>query len=141
MQKNNWMYNNQEFTTADIGDYVGFVYIINNITKGKFYIGKKNFYKVVKLKPLKGKTRNRLKKSYTNWEVYTGSSNELNNDILAGDQITKTIIKLCTSKASMTYYELKHQMAMDAMFRDDCYNGIINVRLSSVCKDAILRDS
>ena len=141
MQVSNWTYNSKVFCETDIGDYVGFVYIIRNVTKDKFYIGKKNFHKVVKLKPLKGKTRKRHKKSFTDWEKYTGSSLDLNTDILNGDIITREIIKLCSSKASMTYYELKYQMERDALFRDDYYNGIINVRLSSVCKDAILRDS
>lgn len=141
MQPSNWVFQGKSFTEADIGDYIGFVYIIHNKTKNKFYIGKKNFYKVVKLKPLKGKTRKRLKKSFTDWEKYTGSSLELNTDILGGDVIEKTIIKLCTSKASMTYYELKYQMEQDALFREDYYNGIINVRLSSSCCSAIKRDS
>lgn len=141
MLKGNWIFDNKEFSEADIRDYVGFVYIIHNKTKNKFYIGKKNFYKVVKLNPLKGKTRKRLKKSYTDWQKYTGSSLDLNSDILAGDVIEKTILKLCTSKASMTYYELKYQMEADALFRSDYYNGIINVRLSSSCCNAIMKDS
>ena len=52
--KNEWTYNGQRFTTADIGDWYGFVYRITNLTNGMDYIGRKYFKTVRKLNPLKG---------------------------------------------------------------------------------------
>lgn len=116
------------------------MYVITNITNGKKYIGKKEFYKTVKKPPLKGKKLKRKVKTFSDWKTYTGSSNKLNEDIANGDIIRKEIIKLTTSKSSATYFELKHQMESDALFRDDYYNQIINIRLSSVCINNILKD-
>jgi hypothetical protein len=116
------------------------VYIITNLTNGKKYIGKKEFYKTIKKPPLKGKKQKRKITSYSDWKTYTGSSNKLNEDIANGDIIQKEIIKLTTSKSSATYFELKNQMEHDALFREDFYNQIINIRLSSVCIANILKD-
>lgn len=117
------------------------MYLITNITNGKKYIGKKEFYKTIKRPPLKGKKKKRVSVVFTDWKTYTGSSNKLNEDIANGDIIRKDILKLVTSKSSGTYYELKHQMKSDALFRDDYYNQIINIRLSSVCIANILKDA
>lgn len=38
-----WIYNGKEFVDDDIGDYVGFVYIITNYISGKQYVGQKLF--------------------------------------------------------------------------------------------------
>lgn len=136
-----WTFENKEFKETDIGNYIGFVYIIHNITKDKFYIGKKNFFKIIKRKPLKNKKRGRSDKVFSDWENYCGSSKELTEDIENGDVLNKTILKLCTSKASMTYYELKYQLEHDALFKDNYYNGIINVRLSKICSKNIQKDA
>lgn len=117
------------------------MYIITNLTNGKKYIGKKEFYKTVKKPPLKGKKLKRKVTTFSDWRTYTGSSNKLNEDIANGDVIHKEIIKLTTSKSSATYFELKTQMAHDALFRDDYYNQILNIRLSSVCIANILKDT
>ena len=41
---NTWKYKGNAFTSEDIGDYVGFVYIVTDNRNGMKYIGKKNFY-------------------------------------------------------------------------------------------------
>jgi hypothetical protein len=135
-----WVFNDVEFTESDIQHYTGFVYLITNLTNGKKYIGKKEFYKTIKRPPLKGKKLKRKTTVFTDWMTYTGSSNQLNQDIANGDTIRKDILKLVTSKSSATYYELKYQMQSDALFRDDYYNQIINVRINNVCVNNILKD-
>jgi len=54
-----WYYEGEEFTSEMIEDYVGFVYLITDLTNGKKYVGKKLFVSKRKLPPLKGKTRKR----------------------------------------------------------------------------------
>ena len=60
--ENPWLYEGEPFTTADIGDFFGFVYIITNRETGKKYIGRKYFWQ--KRKPRGG---GRRVTSESNW--------------------------------------------------------------------------
>lgn len=114
----------------------GFVYRIENKENGKFYIGQKKIIKVEKRPPLKGKVRKRKIVKQSDWKTYCGSSNDLKNDVKeAGkDKFKFTIIRFCDCKWEMTYWELYHQMHNHVLFREDSYNGIINVRISKFQK-------
>ena len=39
--ENPWFYNGKPFTSDDIGDHYGFVYLIENKLNGRKYIGRK----------------------------------------------------------------------------------------------------
>jgi len=129
-----WLYNNEPFT--DVGDYIGYVYLINNIINGKKYIGKKQCHSRLKRKPLKGKKRNRIDYIDSDWREYTSSSNDLNNDIkeFGKDKFIFKIIKICNSKWALAYYEIKEQIDKDVLLRDDYYNGICNCRIGKAPK-------
>lgn len=43
-------------------------------------------------------------------------------------------MKFVDTKWELSYWELKYQMDYDVMFRNDTYNGIINVRLGKFQK-------
>lgn len=115
---------------------MGFVYRIENKETGKFYIGQKKIIKVEKRPPLKGKVRKRKIVKQSDWKTYCGSSNDLKNDVKeAGeDKFKFTIIRFCDSKWECSYWELYHQMHNHVLFREDSYNGIINVRISKFQK-------
>lgn len=53
-----WLFNEGIFTSADIGDYVGFVYVLTDRVNGKKYAGKKQFFSTKTLPPWKGTSRN-----------------------------------------------------------------------------------
>lgn len=112
----------------------GFVYRIENKETGKFYIGKKQILKVEKRPPLKGKARKRKVTKESDWKQYIGSCNSLQNDIaqLGKDKFKFEIIRFCDSKWELAYWELHYQMRNHVLFREDSYNGIINVRLAKV---------
>ena len=115
----------------------GFIYeIVNSITNRK-YIGKKQCYRRIKRKPLKGKTRNRIDKGESDWKEYTSSSTELNEDIKKNgkDYFYFKIIKTCGSKWELAYEEIKEQIKNDVLLRDDYYNGLINVRIGTPPKE------
>ena len=57
------------FTSDDIGDFFGYVYLITNKSTGKKYIGRKYFMQ--KRKPKGGKRR---VTSESDWKKYYGSS-------------------------------------------------------------------
>jgi hypothetical protein len=65
-----WLRNDVEFTSDMIGDYVGFVYIITDLTNNKMYVGKKLFESKRTLPPLKGKTRKRKVTKESDWMSY-----------------------------------------------------------------------
>ena len=115
---------------------MGFVYRIENKETGKFYIGQKKIIKVEKRPPLKGKVRKRKIVKQSDWKTYCGSSNDLKNDVktLGEDKFKFTIIRFCDSKWECSYWELYHQMHNHVLFREDSYNGIINVRISKFQK-------
>lgn len=115
---------------------MGFVYRIENKENGKFYIGQKKIIKVEKRPPLKGKVRKRKIIKQSDWRTYCGSSNDLKNDIktLGEDKFKFEIIKFCDCKWLLSYWELYYQMQNHVLFREDSYNGIINVRISKFQK-------
>ena len=140
MQENIWLFKNVVVNQPP-ENYIGFVYVITNLTNGKKYIGQKQMFRTKTLPPLKGKPRKRKSVVESDWRKYSGSCKALNEDIANGDVIKKEILRFCSSKSSLTYFELKEQMKADAMFREDYYNGIINIRLSSTCNNNIMKDS
>lgn len=99
---------------------IGFIYVIVNTINHKKYIGCKQMYS--------------KSKKETSWRSYTGSSTQLNNDI---EQYNKKnfkfyIIDVAYSKSELKFKELLYQIANNVLFREDFYNGIINVRLSKI---------
>lgn len=121
-----WLYNNVEFT--DVGEYIGYVYLITNITNGRKYIGKKNFY-FTKSRIVKGK-RKRTKVE-SDWKDYFGSNKELQEDVdkLGKEFFKREILKLCKSKGEFGYYEAKYQFENNVLESDDYYNTWIMVRV------------
>lgn len=115
---------------------LGFVYKITRKSDGKFYIGQKKVTRLERKPPLKGKVRKRVVVKQTDWRTYNGSSGLLNLDIVSrgADEFTFEIIKFVDTKWELSYWELKYQMDYDVMFRNDTYNGIINVRLAKFQK-------
>jgi hypothetical protein len=130
---NPWIYNSKPFTSDDIGDSIGFVYIITDTTNGKKYVGKKLFVSKRKLPPLKGQKRRRTKVSESDWKTYYGSSEEVKllveqNGI---DKYKREILHLCNNKGVMSYLEAKEQFDRGVLLSDEYYNGIINCKIHS----------
>ena len=109
----------------------GFIYQITNLNDYKKYIGKKQVVKRIKRAPLKGKKNKRHILTESDWKTYTGSSNQLNEDIdkLGKDRFSFQILQICHSKWELSYYEAQLQFSVGVLLRDDYYNGIINCRI------------
>jgi hypothetical protein len=126
-----WTYNGKIFESDDIGEYVGFVYLITDLTNDKKYIGKKNFWSTRRLPPLKGQKRRRTKKSESDWQDYFGSNEEVKLLVEASgrSRFKREIIRLCRTKGEMSYFEAKEQFDRDVLFRDDYYNAFIGCKI------------
>lgn len=111
----------------------GFIYEITNSITNRKYIGKKQCSRRLRKKPLKGKTRNRIEMKESDWKTYTSSSTELNLDIekYGKNNFIFKILKTCSSKWELAYFEIKEQIQREVLLREDYYNGIINVRIGT----------
>ena len=114
-------------------EYIGFVYLITNLTNDRKYIGKKLAQFKVTKKPLKGKKNKRRSTKESDWKTYWGSSDKLNEDVehLGPDNFTREILYYCTSRGELSYLEAKEQFDREVLKTDEYYNGIINVRVGS----------
>ena len=115
----------------------GFIYEILCKPLNKKYIGKKQCVSRVKRKPLKGKKRNRIDQKESDWKSYTGSSKELNEDILkyGKENFVFTIVDWGGSKWELGYKEIKRQIEQEVLLKEGFYNGIINTRLPKAPKN------
>ena len=96
------------------------------------YIGKKNFWSVKRLPPLKGKTRKRKKITESDWKEYYGSSEEVKQLVESQgcDNFKREILHLCDSKGEMSYYELKEQVMNDVLLKpDEYYNAFVGAKI------------
>jgi len=131
-----WLYENTEIEALP-ENCVGFVYLITNNLTGRKYIGKKlakfskTSYKTVTLKN-GNKKRKRIKsKIDSDWQLYYGSNDQLNQDIerLGAENFTREILFYCQSKSACSYIEAREQFRHRVLESDDWYNGQISVRV------------
>jgi len=135
------MYNDEPVENIPEG-YIGFVYLITNLTNNRKYIGKKlTEFKTTK-PPLKGKKNKRRGTKESDWRTYWGSSDKLLADIaaLGDDKFTREILFYCMSRGELSYIEAKQQFDRKVLETDDYYNGIINVRVggSNILRQRLL---
>lgn len=124
-----WTYNGKEFTSEDIGEHIGFVYCIEDLSNNKKYIGKKLFVSTNRLPPLKGKTRKRVVRKESDWKSYYGSSEEVKSLVEQGISFRREILHLCKTRGEMSYMEAKLQFQYDVLLRDDFYNEFIGCKI------------
>ena len=134
-----WTYNGQPITELkDMPeDVFGFIYKITNGKTDEYYIGKKQVVSVRKRnfgkKEIAALEDKRMKKyemvhKESDWKTYRSSnldvkmwfiSNEValkedNRDEI-NDQLELRILRFCSNKKSLTYYELQEQFAHDVL--------------------------
>jgi hypothetical protein len=128
-----WTYKGQLFESNQIEEYVGFVYLITDLSNNKKYVGKKNFWSIRRLPPLKGKTRKRTVKKESDWQDYFGSSEQVK--LLVESQgrnnFKREILHLCSTKGLMSYLEAKEQFEREVLFSDEYYNEFIGCKIHS----------
>lgn len=121
-----WLYNGKEFTSDMKDDYVGFVYLIENLDNGMKYIGKKLFTSSKTYQRNKKKKRMRVE---SNWNEYTGSNELLNEHVSNGANLQKTILYLCKSKGWMSYFETLEILQRQAIQSNAYYNSWVSCKI------------
>ena len=116
---NPWTYEGSAFTSADINDFIGFVYSITNLQTGKQYIGRKYFYS--KRKPRGGKRR---VTSESDWKQYYGSSDELKADrkIFGSDIFKREILSLHETLGKVNFEETR-QLFLNNVLTESLTDG------------------
>jgi hypothetical protein len=127
-KQSDWSYNGQPFKEEDVGNSYGFVYLIENLTNNRKYIGKKFFTKAG-TRQIKGKKK-KVRLS-SGWENYWSSSDELKADVktLGDDNFTRTILYLCKSRSECSYRETKEIFIRDSLLTDDYYNKWVSCKI------------
>ena len=117
--ENAWLYEGKPFTSNDIGDFFGFVYVITNLQSGRKYIGRKYFWQ--KRKPRGG---GRRVTSESNWKKYYGSSGELKQDInnCGHSSFKRTILSL-HSTGGKTNFEETRQLFLNDVLTESLTDG------------------
>lgn len=116
-----WLFNNSELDETQLDGYIGFVYIITNLSTNRKYIGKKRL-KFKRTKQVKGKKKKVLIDS--DWRTYWGSNKTLIEEVkqFGPENYKREILRFCKSKGEMNYFELWYQITMGALESDDFYN-------------------
>jgi len=132
--ENPWLYQGLEFTSEMIKHYQGFVYLLENTDNGRKYIGKKFFIKPKVLPKTKKRPRRVRTKVESDWKDYYGSNEQLQLDIDSGNgrgkmAIVRTILRLCETKGECSYYEIKEQLAVDALLKEEYYNSFLGCKI------------
>lgn len=124
-----WLYDNKEIDETILEGYIGFVYIITNEVNGKQYIGKK-LLKKTRTKKIKGK-RNKKVVTDSDWRDYFGSNASLKEDVarLGPENFKREILKLCKSKGTCNYWEVKYQIQHEVLESGSWYNDWILVKV------------
>ena len=122
-----WTYNGKYITElSDMPDGTfGFIYKITNGKTNQFYIGKKQVVSIRKRKFGKKETaalEDKRMKRYemvtkeSNWKDYRSSNTTVTSWFDSNnDNVELKILRFCTSKKSLTYYELQEQFAHDVL--------------------------
>jgi len=125
-----WIYGIKKFTSDDIGDNYGFVYMITCLKNNKKYIGKKWFWASRK-KKIKGRKRAKRLKLESNWKTYYGSSEDLSNDVekYGVDKFKRDILVLCKTKGDCSYHEARLIIEQEALLKEDYYNRWLSLKV------------
>ena len=117
--ENPWIHQGVPFTSDDIKDYFGFVYLITNLKNGKKYIGRKNLYFYRKPKGKKRKV-----KQESDWQKYYGSSDELKEDVklLGKENFKREILSLHKTQGKLNFEETR-QLFLNNVLTEALENG------------------
>ncbi len=135
--------------TFNINDWYGYVYMTTDLSTGRKYLGKKNFFhktnkklgkkEIAALPITRGRpatTKEVIKES--DWKTYYGSADEIKK-IKDKSQLTRHVLRLCKHSKELTYFECKYQFSYGVLENPETWiNDNIQGRFFST--DFIVKD-
>ena len=127
--------NNPDFNTDE---YYGYVYLTTNLETNRQYIGKKIFKhtqnkklgkkELAALPTQRGRVPSKKKiVKESDWKTYYGSADEVKQWVktIPTDKLTRVVLRLCKTKISLSYYEVKYQMIYGVLENEEWCNDSI----------------
>ena len=110
------------------GTSFGFVYLIENLSTGRKYIGRKYFTQAG-TRQINGKKKKIRKPS--DWKDYYGSNDTLKREVAetGKDNYRRIILHLCKSKSECSYYETYEIMSRHALLSENYYNDWVTAKI------------
>jgi hypothetical protein len=118
-----WLYKGKPLETPS-ESLEGFVYKIW-YSNGDYYIGKKSFWSVRRLR-VAGRSKRRVLRKESDWRSYRGSSVEAKK---RKDIEKLEVLHVCRSKICTLYYEAYEQMVHNVLCDSKSLNGNILLKL------------
>lgn len=118
---NPWTYLDKPFTSDDIGDNYGFVYLIVNTANNRKYIGRKYFWSKRKPRPkVDGKRRRRVT-TESDWKKYYGSCPDLKADVkeYGKERFLRFILSLHKTVGKTNYEETRQLFINNVLMERD----------------------
>jgi hypothetical protein len=121
--ENPWVFDDQPFTSKDIGKSYGFVYLITDQVTGKMYVGRKYFWSMRKKK---GATKRKREES--DWKSYYGSGDEIKALVkeFGQNRFSRQILSVHSTRGDVNYSEVREQFRRDVLEKDEYINANIN---------------
>lgn len=127
--------NDPNFNTDE---YYGYVYMTTNLETSRQYIGKKIFKhtqnkklgkkEIAALPTQRGRVPSKKKiVKESDWKTYYGSADEVKQwaKTTPTDKLTRVVLRLCKTKISLSYYEVKYQMIYGVLENEEWCNDSI----------------
>lgn len=117
---------------------ISFIYRIENVTTGRYYIGRRTFSSskkkklTAKEKLLPENARKTFKYEIcevSGWKKYCGSNTTLKEEVKNGHKIEKYILCFCYSKAETTYKETEAIICGQALLDPLSYNDWCSAKI------------
>ena len=106
----------------------GFVYLIENLTTGRKYIGRK-YFTSAGYRQINGKKKKIRKPS--DWQDYYGSNETLKREVteVGRENYRRIILHLCKSKSECSYFETYEIMSRHALLSENYYNDWVTAKI------------
>lgn len=128
--ENPWYYKGEIFNSTNINGAHGMIYLIEEISTGRLYIGQKQLWTK---KPRMVNKKKKMIKAESDWKKYFSSSNYIIEKVEkeGSSDFKRYVIALVSSDGMLNYLEMKIQMDVRVLENADKFiNGYIGGKIS-----------